>query len=130
MNTKTYTEDTTRRRPPRPGPRVQRNARARRRLTWLEWTAIGLITLAILAVTATSAPGEVEIGDATTTIRVRPSQTLWEIAADCSPDGVSTAVTVEYIRDLNGLSDSSLAAGQVLQVPQEGVSTAMALDWR
>ena len=65
----------------------------------------------------------------TTTIRVKQSDTLWEIAKECSPAGTPTASTVEYICEINRLEGSALAAGQVLEVPCEEGIASVALHW-
>lgn len=53
----------------------------------------------------------------TTTIRVQPSQTLWQIASENRAPGATTAETVELIKDLNEMTDSSLRVGQTVAVP-------------
>jgi len=56
---------------------------------------------------------------ATQTVAVRTSQSLWDIARTYPQEGQSTAQTVEAIRRLNGLEQSALTPGQLLQVPAE-----------
>lgn len=62
-----------------------------------------------LADTATVAP-------ATTQVTVLPGQTLWGIASAADPAADPRDAVIE-IRDLNGLPDSQVFAGQVLTVP-------------
>lgn len=50
-------------------------------------------------------------------VSVDPSGTLWEIAAEHPVEGLSTAQTVDLIRDENGLASSTLHTGQTLVVP-------------
>jgi hypothetical protein len=54
-------------------------------------------------------------------VTVANADTLWSIAASHPVPGMSTAQTVEAIREANGLTTGRLAAGQVLDVPAEGV---------
>lgn len=53
---------------------------------------------------------------ATTQVTVLPGQTLWEIASTADPSADPRDAVIE-IRDLNGLPDSQVFAGQVLTVP-------------
>lgn len=50
-------------------------------------------------------------------VSVDHTGTLWEIAAEHPVEGLSTAETVDVIREENGLSSSTLHAGQTLVVP-------------
>lgn len=54
-------------------------------------------------------------------IRVQPGESLWSLAEAYPIDGLSTAETVEAIKDWNDLSLSTLDAGESLIVPR-GVS--------
>lgn len=49
--------------------------------------------------------------------RVRPGESLWVIADGLTPEGEDVRVTVRTVMDLNGLTDSALAVGQVLVLP-------------
>ncbi len=53
---------------------------------------------------------------ATTQVTVLPGQTLWEIASTADPSADPRDAVIE-VRDLNGLPDSQVFAGQVLTVP-------------
>ena len=54
----------------------------------------------------------------TKTVHVLPGDTLWVIAERCgSGDVIPTYDVVSWIRARNGLSSSSLRAGQLLSVP-------------
>lgn len=53
----------------------------------------------------------------TTTVKVRQSQTLWDLAAEYRVSDSTTAETVELIKSINGMTDSALAVGQTVQVP-------------
>ncbi len=50
-------------------------------------------------------------------VRVLDGESLWDIAEDHRVDGVSTKDVVSWIKAKNGLSSSSLSAGQSLLVP-------------
>ncbi len=60
----------------------------------------------------------------TSTIRVQHSQTLWQIASENRAPGATTAETVELIKDLNDMTDSSLRVGQTVAVPAPAGATA------
>lgn len=63
----------------------------------------------------------------TETIRVRPADTLWGIAAARPVNGLSTAETVQLIRSINGFETSALRAGDTVTVPRvQTLSTAVA----
>lgn len=64
-------------------------------------------------------PAQVGV-ESTTTIRVGPEATLWQIAQEHPVDDLSTAETVDILVDLNGMEDASLAVGQALVVPVPG----------
>lgn len=51
-----------------------------------------------------------------TRVTVHPGQTLWQIAATAVPDEDPRS-TIARIKEMNGLSSSALAAGQILLVP-------------
>jgi hypothetical protein len=74
-------------------------------------SSVGASTTAPDTASASAAPGP-------TTARVTVSQghTLWEIARTIAPR-TDPRVTIERIRDLNGLPDSSVRAGQEIVVP-------------
>jgi len=52
----------------------------------------------------------------TTRITVAPGSTLWQIARTVDP-WTDPRITIERIRDLNGLRDSSIRAGQEIVIP-------------
>lgn len=53
----------------------------------------------------------------TTVVRVKPGESLWDVAGRVAPDSDATAV-VDRIRELNGI-DGSVQPGQPLTVPFE-----------
>ncbi|HEX9092352.1 MAG TPA: LysM domain-containing protein [Coriobacteriia bacterium] len=60
----------------------------------------------------------VAVPASTRLVRVRASDTLWEIAESAAAPGVTTHRTVEEIRRINGLtSGRALQAGTLVRVP-------------
>ena len=55
-------------------------------------------------------------GSTTSRVTVAQGGTLWQIARSIAPR-TDPRITVERIRDLNGLPDSSIRAGQELVIP-------------
>ncbi|WP_310550409.1 LysM peptidoglycan-binding domain-containing protein [Paenibacillus glufosinatiresistens] len=51
-------------------------------------------------------------------IVVSYGDTLWEIAREHKPEAMRTVVYVEAIKDLNGLEDGSIQAGDILSLPR------------
>ena len=54
----------------------------------------------------------------TVSYTVQPHDTLWNFAADITPQGGDVYETMEYIKKLNHLDTDQLAAGQTLIVPE------------
>lgn len=50
------------------------------------------------------------------TVTVRPGQTLWDIATDNSPDGMSKQRYIFEIKKLNGRTSSDLYAGERIKI--------------
>ena len=48
---------------------------------------------------------------------VQPGDTLWNLASRYTPAGDDVRATVDVIRDINGLSQSSVAVGSAIQIP-------------
>ena len=77
-------------------------------------------TLAVIAAIVLGLVGAVDADTgpmATDEVRVAAGQTLWGIAADHTEPGEDVRVTVRELMELNELTDSALAVGQVLEVP-------------
>ncbi len=101
-----------------PHPRAaQANRRRRERATPVEVLLVALFAVAIIVVTAFCMRPAEFTAESTCAISVGPQQTLWDVAQEHPIDGLSTAQTVDAIRSLNKMSDSSLAVGQILLVP-------------
>lgn len=52
-------------------------------------------------------------------ITVRSGDSLWELAEEHAPEGMSTDSAVRLIREKNGLDTALIVAGQVLLVPAD-----------
>ena len=55
-------------------------------------------------------------GRATGVVVVQPGESLWQIASAIAP-GVDPRETISLIRNLNGLGDTTVVAGQSIVVP-------------
>ena len=93
-----------------PSPRVRRN----RRVAAL--FVLGLAVLLALGVGSlvADADGPTPVGQ---TVTVQPGQTLWDVAVTHAPDGTDPRVTLERIRDLNGLTGADLPAWTPVILP-------------
>jgi LysM repeat protein len=86
---------------------------------------LALILLACaLVVCALASRSHAPEADDTTRVRVVAGDTLWAIAEQNRPDGLSTAQTADLIAQLNGLTTSTLMPGRVLAIPTPGAETA------
>lgn len=108
----------------RPAARPARSAQPIR-LTRRGRVAVGLVTafLAVVALAATGpqadAADATSGGAATAAVVVQPGDTVWSIAKSLDPQADPRAL-VERIRELNGLADGVVVAGQQLVVPRVG----------
>ncbi|MGF7047520.1 hypothetical protein J2T13_002025 [Paenibacillus sp. DS2015] len=51
-------------------------------------------------------------------IIIQPGDTLWKIAVSEKPDYLDTRVYIKEMKEINGLSQSGIRAGEVLSLPQ------------
>ncbi|HEY2493872.1 MAG TPA: LysM peptidoglycan-binding domain-containing protein [Paenibacillus sp.] len=51
-------------------------------------------------------------------IIIQPGDTLWKIAVSEKPDYLDTRVYIKEMKEINGLSQSGIRAGDVLSLPQ------------
>lgn len=87
-------------------------------MSWIEWSVLLALAVAlVLATLAAGGPSDTISSLETRTVRVRISQTLWDIAQTHPVPGNTTAQTVEMIRNLNNMNTSTLYAEQLLEVP-------------
>lgn len=113
---------------PFPSVRVQQSRSTRRasvRLTRRGRVALGVVT-ALSAIIALAATGpQADAADSgsqlpvTASVVVQPGDTVWSIAKSLDPQADPREL-VSRIRDLNGLADAVVVAGQALIVPRVG----------
>ncbi|MDA3936774.1 MAG: LysM peptidoglycan-binding domain-containing protein [Actinomycetota bacterium] len=94
-------------------------------VTPLEVFLIMAAVAVAFALMASSVESQPACATATRSIRVQASQTLWDLAQANPIEGHSTVETVEYIRALNQMETSAIQVGQMIDVPDSGVATAM-----
>lgn len=92
-----------------------RAPRADRMFSRVMMTLVAL-TILVVAVSALSDP-EQPSPAGWTCIEVPGNGTLWDIASEHGVPGLSTAATIDLIQAENGLTSSTLHAGQTLVVP-------------
>ena len=73
-----------------------------------------MIVVLLLLASASHATGEIT---ETFDYRVKPGDTLWDIALEHGPTGQDTRAVVSTIERINGLDGAMLDAGQVLEIP-------------
>lgn len=96
-------------------PQVKLTGRGKIVIVSLAAAVIGL--LAILMGPSSTATDQAGTPQDTTSVRVLPGHTLWEIAAEANPDGDIRA-TVDDIIELNALPNASaLQMGSEIAVP-------------
>ncbi len=101
-------------RPASPNP-LRLTVRGRLALLVLSTCFLALVVLVSGRFTAdagTSAP----LGPATSVVVVQPGESLWQIARQIAPSADPREV-VTIIRELNGLGDTTVVAGQSVVVP-------------
>ncbi|MGB4592954.1 MAG: LysM peptidoglycan-binding domain-containing protein [Coriobacteriia bacterium] len=110
--------------------KIQHTAHAPRssRLSGIEMAALALATITLMVCAAFSVrPSATPEVDSTITVKIAPSDTLWDLARAYPVDGLTTAQTVAVIRDLNDMSTSAIVAGETLEVPaSSSISAAVA----
>lgn len=87
------------------------------KISAIEVIVIALVILAIAWAAYRAVTPVQPATEGTTTVKVRQAQTLWEIASEHRIADATTAETVELIKAMNGMEDSSLLVGQNVQVP-------------
>lgn len=75
---------------------------------------LGLGSLGFSSIAAASSPAEPRV---TYNVIVAPGETLWGIASDAVEPGEDIRDMVSEIKTLNHLTSSTLAVGQMLEVP-------------
>lgn len=87
------------------------------------WVVVVLCSLMLACAIGMSRQPLPEVSS-TSRITVSSGQTLWSIARTHPVAGLDTPQTVEVIRRLNNLNDSSIAPGDVLYVPAHTPSSS------
>ena len=82
--------------------------------------ALSIISITVLVVLLLLASASHATGEVTSTFdyRVKPGDTLWEIAQTHGPDGRDVRAVVATIERINGLEGGMLQVGQVLEIPE------------
>ena len=93
-----------------PSARVRRN----RRVAVLFVVGLALLLALGAGSLIADADGPTEIGQ---TVTVQPGQTLWDVAVTHAPDGADPRVTLDRIRDLNGLTGDQVPAWTPVVLP-------------
>ena len=79
---------------------------------------IAIIGVCISAFLGMSKTGPIEPSAVESSmVLVRPGDTLWSMAAKHRAGNLSTAQTVEIIKNMNGIHDSVLDVGESIEVP-------------
>ena len=81
--------------------------------------ALSIISITVMVVllflsSAVQATGQITD---TTDYRVKPGDTLWQIARTYGPDNADTRRVVAAIEKLNQIDGGSLQAGQLIEIP-------------
>lgn len=84
------------------------------RIRALTIISITVVFVLMLLASASHATGEIT---GTFDYRVKPGDTLWDIAEDFGPDGRDTRAIVATIERINQLDGGILQAGAVLEIP-------------
>lgn len=88
-------------------------------ITSARFRALSIISITVVVVllflsSAVQATGQVT---ETTEYRVKPGDTLWQIAKTFGPQDADTRRVVAAIEKLNRIDGGSLQAGQVIEIP-------------
>jgi LysM repeat protein len=84
------------------------------RIRALSNISIMVVIMVLLLASASYATGQIT---ETLDYRVKPGDTLWQIAEDHGPDGADRRAIVATIDKINDLDGGVLQAGQVLVIP-------------
>ena len=84
------------------------------RIRALSIISIMVVIMVLLLASASHATGQIT---ETHDYRVKPGDTLWQIAHDHGPDGADRRAIVASIDKINDLDGGILQAGQVLMIP-------------
>ncbi len=111
------------------GDRLVRSRRTGADEGRLRLTVRGQIVLSVLALVVAAGlgsllgvalPADGAVPSEVSTVTVGAGESLWVIAEQAAGPGEDVRVVIDQIMMLNGLSDSTVHAGQQLSVPAEG----------
>lgn len=94
-------------------PRLRLTTRGRRVLIALGFA----LSIAIGGTVGIAVQGGDVLPQEVTTVTVQPGQSLWVIASESAVPGQDVREVIDQIRTLNGLEQSTIHAGQELNVP-------------
>ena len=88
-------------------------------ITSARFRALSIISITVIVVLLFLSSAVQATGQATETAeyRVKPGDTLWQIAKSHGPDNTDTRRAVAVIEKLNQIDGGSLQAGQVIEIP-------------
>jgi len=95
------------------------------RLSAVEVAALALTALALVVAAAGASRSVSAVPVAP--VRVEAGQTLWQIARSHRVEGLTTAQTVDFIAEKNGLSEAGVQVGTTLLVPAVSSGEAVAM---
>lgn len=98
--------------------RLEPTRRGRRLLTALAFVLGLLVAVGVMLSLDLSSARAGDEATAPVTITVQEGETLWELAQDHAPAGMSEQEFITEVRLLNKLSAPRVAAGQVLELPE------------
>jgi nucleoid-associated protein YgaU len=81
--------------------------------------ALSIISITVVFVLLLLASASYATGEVTETFdyRIRPGDTLWDIAHEHGPEGRDVRAVVATIERINGLDGAAIQAGQVIEIP-------------
>jgi Tfp pilus assembly protein FimV len=88
-------------------------------ITGARFRALSIISIAVIVVLLFLSSAVQATGQTTDTedYRVKPGDTLWQIARTHGPDNADTRRVVAAIEKLNQIDGGNLQAGQVIEIP-------------
>ena len=88
---------------------------------WLERMLVVLVIVTVIIALCSVVNNHAQYNEwvenrTTTTVRVAPNQTLWQIAEEYKPDFMDTREYIHEVKTLNGMSDTYLYVGDEIEV--------------
>ena len=91
----------------------RRKLNKKRFISFILGTIVVIMVMPVLFQSAASGGTEVKYN----TITVENGDNLWNIANKYTPKGKDVRLTIEKIKDFNGMAKSSLSMGQEIKIP-------------